>query len=45
MIELCEVCYDFMKTIGNKDIIKITLVEQKQCKGIYHKKLVDSFKT
>lgn len=45
MLELCEICYDFMKSIGYKDKINITCVEKKQCKGIYHKKLVDSFKT
>lgn len=33
MLELCEICYDFMKSIGYKDKINIIVVEKKTVQG------------
>jgi hypothetical protein len=46
MIKLCTLCFEFFKTITNKEDNKnIKIVEKNQCNGVYHKKLIDSFKT
>ncbi len=46
MTKLCDVCFEFLKTVTNeKDIKNIIIVEKNQCNGLYHKKLIDSFKT
>ena len=46
MIKLCALCFEFFKTITNEEDNKnIKIVEKNQCNGVYHKKLIDSFKT
>ena len=42
MQEVCTVCYKFLQTIYDKKKMKdVSLVENKPCKSMYHKKLVD----
>ena len=46
MMKLCNLCFEFVKTITNEEDTKnIKIVEKNQCNGLYHKKLIDSFKT
>ena len=46
MMELCNVCFEFFKTYKSiKNIKNIKIVDKNQCNGLYHKKLIDSFKT
>ena len=46
MVELCNICFEFFKTDkSTKNIKNIKIVEKNQCNGLYHKKLIDSFKT
>ena len=46
MVELCHLCFEFFKASKNiKDIKNVKIVEKNQCNGLYHKKLIDSFKT
>jgi hypothetical protein len=46
MVELCSMCFEFFKANKNvKDIKNIKIVEKNRCNGLYHKKLIDSFKT
>jgi hypothetical protein len=47
MVELCMICFEFFKTDKSTNNIKknIKIVEKNQCNGLYHKKLIDSFKT
>ena len=45
-MKLCNLCFEFIKTTTNKkDRKNVTIVEKNQCNGLYHKKLIDSFKT
>jgi len=42
MQEVCTVCYKFLQTIYVRKKMKdVSLVEDKPCKSMYHKKLVD----
>lgn len=42
MIEVCAVCYKFLQTIYDRKKMKeVKLAEDKLCKSMYHKKLVD----
>ena len=46
MMKLCALCFEFFKTVTNEEDNKnIKIVEENQCNGVYHKKLIDSFKT
>jgi hypothetical protein len=46
MVELCNLCFEFLKTSKSiQDIKNVKIVEKNQCNGLYHKKLTDSFKT
>lgn len=46
MVELCNLCFELLKTSKNiQDIKNVKIVEKNQCNGLYHKKLIDSFKT
>ncbi|MDF2737695.1 MAG: hypothetical protein K0S93_1552 [Nitrososphaeraceae archaeon] len=45
-MKLCTLCFEFFKTNTNEEDNKnIKIVEKNQCNGVYHKKLIDSFKT
>lgn len=45
-MKLCNLCFEFFKTSTNEKYIKnVEIVEKNQCNGLYHKKLIDSFKT
>jgi hypothetical protein len=40
------ICFEFIKTDKSINNIKnIKIVEKNHCNGVYHKKLIDSFKT
>ncbi len=43
MIEVCPVCYKFLKTVYDKRKLKeVKIVAEGQaCKSLYHKKLTD----
>ena len=46
IMKLCNLCFEFFKTTTNeKGIMNVKIVEKNQCNGLYHKKLIDSFKT
>jgi hypothetical protein len=45
-MKLCNLCFEFFKiTTNEKNIKNVKIVEKNQCNGLYHKKLIDSFKT